>query len=86
MARKTMASVSRDRRKRLAAQQMDLFARRSGVGAPSWLDLPKDARQALVGRNRPIKTAVHRGQAACCFESLNDAQFHGRSSWSLVTR
>lgn len=50
MARKTTASVSVDRRKRrLAAQQMDLFARRSAGGAPSWLDLPKDARQSLVG-------------------------------------
>lgn len=49
MAQKTTASVSGDRRKRLAAQQMDLFARRSAVGAPNWLDLPKDARQALVG-------------------------------------
>jgi len=49
MARKTTASVSVDRRKRLAAQQMDLFARRSAAGAPSWLDLPKDARQSLVG-------------------------------------
>jgi hypothetical protein len=48
MARKTTASMSGDRRKRLAAQQMDLFARRSAAGAPSWLDLPKDARQSLV--------------------------------------
>lgn len=35
MARKTTASVSGDRRKRLAAQQMDLFARQSAAGAPS---------------------------------------------------
>jgi len=27
---------------------MDLFARQSAAGAPSWLDLPKDARQSLV--------------------------------------
>ena len=43
------ASVSGDRRKRLAAQQMDLFARRSAAGAPSWLDLPKDATP-ITGR------------------------------------
>jgi hypothetical protein len=48
MARKTTASMSGDRRKRLAAPQMDLFARRPVDGAPSWLDLPKDARQSLV--------------------------------------
>jgi hypothetical protein len=36
--------------------------------------------------NRPIRTAVHRSQAASRFESLKGAQFHGRSSWSLVTR
>jgi hypothetical protein len=28
---------------------MDLFAKRRAAGAPDWLDLPKDAREALVG-------------------------------------
>lgn len=50
MVRKTTASASGDRRKpRLPAQQMDLFPRGAAAGAPNWLDLPKDAQQALIG-------------------------------------
>ncbi len=50
MVRKTTASASGDRRKRrLTAQQIDLFSDGVAAGAPNWPDLPKDARQALVG-------------------------------------
>lgn len=50
MVRKTTASASGDRRKRrLPARQMDLFPGGVTAGAPNWPDLPKDARQALVG-------------------------------------
>jgi len=30
-------------------EQMDLFASQSGSAAPAWVDLPKEARQTLVG-------------------------------------
>ena len=47
MVRKTTTG---DRRKRrLTAQQIDLFSGGVAAGAPNWPDLPKDARQALVG-------------------------------------
>ncbi len=50
MVRKTTASASGDRRKRrLTAQQIDLFSDGVAAGAPNWPDLPKDVRQALVG-------------------------------------
>ena len=50
MVRKTTAEATGDRRKRrLHPQQMDLFARGLAAGAPNWPDLPKDAREALVG-------------------------------------
>ena len=50
MARKSAAKAIGNRRKqRLAPQQMDLFASRFTAGAPNWPDLPKDAREALVG-------------------------------------
>jgi hypothetical protein len=50
MARKSAAKAMGNRRKqRLAPQQMDLFAARIAGGAPDWPDLPKDAREALVG-------------------------------------
>jgi hypothetical protein len=50
MARKTTASAIENRRKRrLPPQQMDLFASGFAAGAPNWPDLPKDAREALVG-------------------------------------
>jgi hypothetical protein len=49
MARKSTAKAIGNRRKQhLAPQQMDLFAARI-AGAPDWPDLPKDAREALVG-------------------------------------
>ncbi|WP_457796284.1 hypothetical protein [Methylocystis sp. S23] len=50
MVRKTTASASGDRRKRrLPPQQMDLFSRGvAAAGAPNWLDLPEDAREALI--------------------------------------
>jgi len=55
-----------------------------GVAAPgrrrrSWT-LDEKRRiidESLEDGNRPIKTAVHRSQAASRFESLNGAQFHG---------
>ena len=50
MARKTRASaIGNQRKRRLAPQQMELFAARIAGGAPAWPDLPKDAREALVG-------------------------------------
>ena len=50
MLRKTTAAATGDRRKRRPApQQMDLFAKGVTAGAPNWPDLPKDAREALVG-------------------------------------
>ena len=49
MARKTTAVATGDRRKRrFPPQQMDLFASGLAAGAPSWPDLPKDAREVLV--------------------------------------
>jgi hypothetical protein len=53
MARKAAWPANTDRSSgRLGPQQMDLF--RGGLadasaGAPAWLDLPKDAQDALVG-------------------------------------
>ena len=51
MARKSAAKAMGNRRKQRLApqQQMDLFAARLAGGAPDWPDLPKDAREALVG-------------------------------------
>jgi len=50
MARKTRASaIGNQRKRRLAPQQMELFAARIAGGAPDWPDLPRDAREALVG-------------------------------------
>ena len=50
MVRKTMAAVTENRRKRrLPPQQMDLFSQGVAAGAPNWLDLPKGAREALIG-------------------------------------
>ena len=50
MTRKTAASATGVRRKRrLTSQQMDLFAKLRAADAPDWFDLPKDAREALVG-------------------------------------
>jgi hypothetical protein len=50
MARKATASAIELRRKRRPEpEQMDLFASRRGAGAPYWPDLPKDARETLVG-------------------------------------
>ena len=50
MARKSTAkAIGNRRRQGLAPQQMDLFAARIAGGAPDWPDLPKDAREALVG-------------------------------------
>ena len=50
MARKTTASAIGLRRKRRPGpEQMELFASRRGAGAPDWPDLPKDAREMLVG-------------------------------------
>lgn len=50
MIRKTTAAATGDRRKRrLPPQQMDLFARGVAAGAPSWPELPKDAREAVLG-------------------------------------
>jgi hypothetical protein len=53
MGRKAARPANTDRsHRRLGPQQMDLFrggpADASG-GAPVWLDLPKDAQDALVG-------------------------------------
>ena len=50
MVRKTTVATTGDRRKRrLPPQQIDLFAKGVAVGAPNWPELPKDAREALVG-------------------------------------
>lgn len=49
MARKMTAPAIGNRSKgRLAAQQMDLFASRLAAGTPSWPDLPKESREALI--------------------------------------
>ena len=45
----TTKAIGNRREQRLAPQQMDLFAARIVGGAPDWPDLPKDAREALVG-------------------------------------
>jgi hypothetical protein len=50
MARKTIATAIGARREQSSeAQQMDLFAMRRVANVPDWTDLPKDAREALVG-------------------------------------
>jgi hypothetical protein len=50
MTQKTTATAIGVRRKRRpGSEQMDLFASRRGTGAPDWPDLPKDARETLVG-------------------------------------
>ena len=50
MAQKTTASAIGLRRKRRPRfEQMDLFASQRAAGAPDWPDLPKDARETLVG-------------------------------------
>ena len=33
----------------IAAKQMDLFVSEAAVGTPSWLDLPDDERELLIG-------------------------------------
>jgi hypothetical protein len=46
------AAIGNRRRQRPGPQQMDLFKPGSagvGVGAPAWPDLPRDARESLVG-------------------------------------
>jgi len=50
MARKSAAKAIGNRRKqRPAPRQMDLFSQGVAAGAPNWLDLPKGAREALIG-------------------------------------
>ena len=49
MVRKTTVATTGDRRKRRLPPQLDLFAKGVAVGAPNWPELPKDAREALVG-------------------------------------
>lgn len=50
MVRKTTAAVTGKRlKRRLPPQQMDLFSQGVAAGAPNFLDLPKDAREALIG-------------------------------------
>jgi putative transposase len=71
--------VLANERKRFGYRRLFILLRQGGE--PSGIN-----RIYRIYRNRPIKTAVHRSQAASRFESLNGAQFHGRSSWSLVTR
>jgi hypothetical protein len=51
MAGKTTAAVGDRSRPRRGPQQMDLFRpgpAGGGASAPAWLDLPTDAREALV--------------------------------------
>ena len=45
----TTKAIGNRREQRLAPQQMELFAARIAGDAPDWPDLPKDAREALVG-------------------------------------
>jgi len=33
----------------IAAKQMDMFVSDAAVGAPSWLDLPDEVRELLIG-------------------------------------
>ncbi len=33
----------------IAAKQMDLFVSEAAVGTPSWLDLPDEVRELLIG-------------------------------------
>lgn len=50
MVRKMTPAAAGDRRERRPPpQQMDLFAKKAVASAPDWRDLPKDAREALVG-------------------------------------
>ena len=49
MARRTTAPAIGNRcRRRLAAQQLDLFEGRVAAGLPNWPDLPKEVREALI--------------------------------------
>ena len=36
----------------IAAKQMDLFVSEAAVGTPSWIDLPDEVRELLIGRSR----------------------------------
>ena len=67
MARKSTAkAIGKRRKQRLAPQQMDLFAARIAGGAPDWPELPKDAREALVGLM--TRLSIH---AACFIQRAN---------------
>src|SRR5215831_79322 len=49
MARKTTApAIGNQCRRRLAEQQLDLFASRVATDLPNWPDLPKEVREALI--------------------------------------
>jgi hypothetical protein len=49
MTENTTAPAIRKRRRRLAAEQLDLLVSGAFIGTPNWLDLPKEARELLVG-------------------------------------
>ena len=44
----TAPPIGKRHKRRIAAKQMDLFASEA-VGTPSWLDLPDEVRELLVG-------------------------------------
>ncbi len=57
MARKAMAAIGDQTRRRVAPRQMDLFGGALAdrvKSAPSWPDLPEDAQEALVGLMRQL--------------------------------
>jgi hypothetical protein len=44
----TAPPIGKRHKRRIAAKQMDLFASEA-VGTPSWLDLPDEVRELLIG-------------------------------------
>ena len=45
----TAPPIGKRHKRRIAAKQMDLFASEAAVGTPSWIDLPDEVRELLIG-------------------------------------
>ena len=45
----TAPPIGKQHKRRIAAKQMDLFVSEAAVGTPSWLDLPDEVRELLIG-------------------------------------
>ena len=45
----TAPPIGKRHKRRIAAKQMDLFVSEAAVGTPSWIDLPDEVRELLIG-------------------------------------